>query len=184
LKLFHTVVTPTVLYGSGTWAMTETRCRALQTTQRKMLRQILGQGRRKHNPETKPTTANDTEDNVEDDAKEVLEPWVDWIRRVTHDVLGIADGLNLPEWAEEQRRRKWRWAGHTARRTDGRWTEKIIYWLPIGRRVRGHTKTRWEDEVVAFAAKLMESETVRGEWTAIANDRLTWSILEADHVAA
>ena len=55
-------------------------------------------------------------------------------------------------------------------------------WLPIGRRVRGHPKTRWEDEVVAFAAKLMESETVRGEWTAIAQDRLTWSILESDFV--
>ena len=46
MKLFDAVVSGTVLYGCGAWTMTKDRERALQTTQRKMLRKILGKGRR------------------------------------------------------------------------------------------------------------------------------------------
>ena len=87
LRLFHAVITPSVLYGSGAWVMSKTMEMELQTAQRKMLRAIFCKGRTKYEDDT-------------------LEPWVDWIRRVTHDVLGIADGLYLPEWADEQRRRR------------------------------------------------------------------------------
>ena len=44
LRLFNAVVTPTVLYGSGCWAMTKGRDTELRTAQRKMLRAILGKG--------------------------------------------------------------------------------------------------------------------------------------------
>eukprot|EP00973_Karenia_brevis_P071730 9967939-Karenia_brevis.AAC.1 len=45
LRLFNSVVTPTVLYGCGSWVMTVGRERQLRTCQRKMLRSILGKGR-------------------------------------------------------------------------------------------------------------------------------------------
>ena len=47
LRLFNATVTPTVLYGCGCWAMTDARERKLRTTQRRMLRWIVGIGRRK-----------------------------------------------------------------------------------------------------------------------------------------
>ena len=47
LRLFESVVTPTVLYGSETWTLTAEMSRLLRTTQRRMLRMVLGQGRRR-----------------------------------------------------------------------------------------------------------------------------------------
>ena len=38
LKLFQAVITPTVLYGSGSWVMTDARQAVLQSAQLKMLR--------------------------------------------------------------------------------------------------------------------------------------------------
>ena len=40
MRLFDAVVTPTILYGSGSWTMTQSREERLRTTQRKMLRKI------------------------------------------------------------------------------------------------------------------------------------------------
>ena len=45
LKLFHSVVTPPVLYRSGSWVMTCTREQALRSTQMKMMRAILSRRR-------------------------------------------------------------------------------------------------------------------------------------------
>jgi len=46
LKLFNATVTPTVLYGCGCWTMTKEREKKLRTAQRKMLRWIVGVGRK------------------------------------------------------------------------------------------------------------------------------------------
>lgn len=46
LKLFQSVISPTILYGSGSWVMTGAREAALQTTQMKMLRSICARKRR------------------------------------------------------------------------------------------------------------------------------------------
>ena len=44
--------------------------------------------------------------------------------------------------------RKWSWAGHLARRSDGRWSEAVTCWWPrgTGARRRGGQKKRWKDE--------------------------------------
>ena len=42
LKLFGAVITPTVLYGSSTWTMTEARGAQLRTVPRRMLTWMLG----------------------------------------------------------------------------------------------------------------------------------------------
>eukprot|EP00973_Karenia_brevis_P060172 8373073-Karenia_brevis.AAC.1 len=44
LKLFGATVSQSVLYGSGTWTMTFARERRLQSTQRRMMRLMLGAG--------------------------------------------------------------------------------------------------------------------------------------------
>ena len=47
LRLFHVVITPTGLYGSECWTLSKQLESILRTAQRKMLRMILGQGRRR-----------------------------------------------------------------------------------------------------------------------------------------
>jgi hypothetical protein len=42
LKLFHSVVTPTALYGCTSWVMTSTRHTEMKSAQMKMLRAVLG----------------------------------------------------------------------------------------------------------------------------------------------
>ncbi|CAH2207480.1 jg12778, partial [Pararge aegeria aegeria] len=64
-------------------------------------------------------------------------------------------------WNEEIRRRtrvtdiaqrvtklKWQWAGHIARRTDGRSVLKVLEWRPrTGKRSGGRPPTRWTDGI-------------------------------------
>lgn len=65
---------------------------------------------------------------------------------------------------------KWKWAGHVARLTDGRWTIKTTLWEgPQGKRRRGRPLTRWEDEIKRIAGP---------NWSQIAKDREKWSSLE------
>ncbi|KAJ8706628.1 hypothetical protein PYW07_012706 [Mythimna separata] len=50
---------------------------------------------------------------------------------------------------------KWQWAGHIARRTDGRWGRKVLEWRPrTGRRSVGRPPTRWTDDL----ARVRESD--------------------------
>ena len=105
LRLFDSVVTPTMLYGSGSWVR-----------QRKMLRAIIGKGRRVK--EASEDSSEAMAEELEDD--EQVEKRVQWIRRVTHDALESMKKVGIYDWVNEQRRRVWRWAGHVARRTDGR----------------------------------------------------------------
>ena len=51
-----------------------------------------------------------------------MESWIDWKQRVTREAVIAMDRAGIPDWVQEQRRRKWRWVGHVARRDDGRWT--------------------------------------------------------------
>ena len=64
LRLFEAVVTPTVLYGSEAWTMTAEMSRLLRTTQRRMLRMVLGQGRRR----TERTHEREEDDHKSEDS--------------------------------------------------------------------------------------------------------------------
>lgn len=77
---------------------------------------------------------------------------MEWIRRATKEAGEAATRAKVVDWVEEQRRRKWRWAGHVARRTDGRWSTTMMDWGPVkGARRPGRLMTRWEDPLVRFA---------------------------------
>ncbi|KAL0871065.1 hypothetical protein ABMA27_004870 [Loxostege sticticalis] len=61
---------------------------------------------------------------------------------------------------------KWQWAGHIARRTDGRWGRKVLEWRPrTGRRNVGRPPTRWTDDLVKVAG---------GAWMRAAQDQILW----------
>jgi hypothetical protein len=85
---------------------------------------------------------------------------------------------------------KHRWAGHVARRTDGRWTRAVIEWLPRDvKRPRGRPATRWPDALKEVSnlfwgqtdattnhPRRHRNNNLRGHphWMTSARDRTLW----------
>ena len=90
----------------------------------------------------------------------------------------MASPTRVADWVEEQRRRKWRWAGHVARRDDGRWSKMMLDWVPVrGQRGAGRPVTRWEDPIAKYAK-------AKGfNWRECALDRDGWANLEKEFVS-
>ena len=64
---------------------------------------------------------------------------------------------------------KWQWAGHIARRTDGRWGRKVLEWRPrTGKRSVGRPPTRWTDDLIKTAgSRWMQAAYNRSYWKSI-----------------
>ena len=63
------------------------------------------------------------------------------------------------------------------RRTDGRWSRKILYWRPqLGGRSRGHPHQRWSDDIDNFFKEHYDLDP--GGWLSFCEDteesRTTW----------
>ena len=83
------------------------------------------------------------------------------------------------DWVTEQRSRKWSWAGHVARRNDGRWTQAVLDWRPQGQRKQGRPAKRWEDDVQTFCkdvASDMGCNSGEATWRELAQDRDSWKL--------
>ena len=132
------------------------------------------------NSETEPSEAEDceTEDSESGGPVEELEPWSVWCQRVTHEAVEAMHKVGISDWVEERRRRLWRWAGHAARRLDGRWTNKVLHWHPLGSRARGRPMTRWEDPILRFVSGTMGQKCDTADWTDVAQDREVWTAWE------
>ena len=74
LKLFEAVITPTVLYGAGAWTLNKQAESILLRTQRRMLRMILGAGRRKffNSHVTTGKEEAESEQDVESDVESIV----------------------------------------------------------------------------------------------------------------
>ena len=89
----------------------------------------------------------------------------------------IAAQIGLERRPRALRRKKWRFAGKTARQTDGRWSKEILDFIlssGIGRCV-GRPLTRWADELVKYAG---------GNWFEAAADEHFWAVLEEGFLAS
>ena len=88
-------------------------------------------------------------------------------------------------------RKRLRWAGHVARRTDDRWTIRITEWLPRDqKRPIGRPATRWSTRVAETVRERMarvqpppaqasrrlrtRNNQDRKHWMTIARDREMW----------
>ena len=120
----------------------------------------------------------DAEDD-EEEATALLEGWVDWIRRTTHRVEELNSKLMLEPLVLAQRRIKWKWAGHVARREDGRWDTEMLGWAPSGTRRAGHPCRRWADRLDRFFAWYGFGP---GDWRIVAANRAEWSNYEDEFV--
>ena len=106
-----------------------------------------------------------------------LEDWVDFVRRSTGMAEEAMKKVKLEDWVAGQRRRKWRWAGHAARRKDHRWSNRILHCIGMdGSRRAGHPKTRWRDAIEAFVN--MQTTRSGSEWMDLAQDGKAWKALE------
>ena len=127
LKLFHTVVTPTVLYGAGCWVMTGGREQALQTAQMRMMRSIVGRKRK-----------------VE--ASGDMETWLDWIKNATQEVRNKMSDLQIPLWTEMVCTKQSRWRSKMQTMKVESWAKRVSQWHPIGFRRQGRPPKRWKEE--------------------------------------
>ncbi len=183
LRFFDAVTTPTVLYGAECWTMTKTMDNVLQRMQRRMLRIILGQGRRRLRLSTLDATSSgsDVQSNLSKDeeqphdvlAESHIEPWVDWIKRVTRSVEASMQRLKLKSWVEQARMRKWKWAAKMW--TDGqdeKWSKISIRWnpqlhydapRPSTRRRAARPNTRWLDDIVKITQEVSPNQDAHTE---------------------
>jgi len=184
MRLFGSVITPTVLYGSCAWAMTVEREGKLRGAQRRMVRKILGKGRQRAAPaqggSESGEESTDTAGESDQEEEEVMESWVDWMRRTTGEAEAAMKAVGVTDWVAEQRRRKWRWAGHVLRRTDGRWTRKVLDWRPDGVRRQGRPVTRWTDSLANYLGQCMVGFDDVASWEVLAADKEGWEACTED----
>ena len=104
-----------------------------------------------------------------DDAENLLEPWGTFVSRWTHDIESRLRAHNLDDWVALYRKRKWCFAGRTARCIDGRWSARLLSWniapYAPGRSV-GRPCAKWADGFFAEFGK---------DWMSDASDELLWT---------
>jgi len=216
LRLFQGTITPTLLYGCSCWTMTLELENRLRRTQRQMIRMIIATPRRRltctMTSDTIPNTSTTTQHNYNylqhDDARTLhppsrqdndFEPWIDWLRRCTHNAEQKMRSLGMEDWVSTQRRRKWRWAQRVATDTFDKWTLKAALWDPTldathnPRRRPGRPVTRWVDDIVGHLTRsttkhntnepqMTETNNERLQWFDVAQDNKTWLDLEDSYV--
>ena len=155
-----------------------------------MLRTMLGKGRRTVAGTSSTSSKTNSEDRASEDSEEdserqdeeVLEPWYEWVQRVTGIALEEMKKAGDADWADAVRQQIWRLAGHIARRHDGRWSEAVLDWRPeAGKRNVGHPLKRWEDAVAQVFQRRGVKE--RGAWRLVAACREEWAKHEQEVVA-
>ena len=93
------------------------------------------------------------DENLQSEDDDVMEPWVDWIRRCTHDVEQRFTNPHIPDWISLQRSRKWTWASRIANETNNKWSLKALLWDPAldprysARRRQARPRRRWTDDI-------------------------------------
>ena len=193
LRLFESVISPTVLYGSECWTMTRSMEKMLRSTQRKMLRSMLGQGRRRvthaNRAEQDSGSEHEPELDTQEDVYEELEPWTDWIKRVTQSAEESLERLKIRTWVEQARRRKWRWASklYCGMEPD-RWTNMVLEWnpqvhydhpKPTARRKQAGPKKRCTDELEHFVRKIPPQNMTLKD---VCTDPNFWQTYEKDYM--
>ena len=125
MKLLQTCVAPSLLYAAGTWTLTAEQENKILTTQRSMVRKIVGVRRRSH------------------------ETWVEYIQRATRTSTNLAFQNGVQDWVSSFWKQKWSLAGMLSTAKDGRWAARLLDWKPWFRvdakRSVGGQRKRWAD---------------------------------------
>jgi len=197
-----------LMYGCTSWTLTLDRARKLRAAQRRMLRKVWGCSRKRQGQEDKnngatqggvqddsPSTqssssscdsstsecltdGSNTDSNQPVGDGDQRETYIEWLSRTAHLIEGAIVTGRVKDWVDEQKRRKFRWAGHVARRKDGRWTTSLLDWIPhLGRRAQGRPLTRWDDAIKKFVR-----EAGQKSWKDAAQNRGWWEDMTEEFV--
>ena len=128
LKLFNSVVSPTMLYGCASWVLTAARKQKLQATQMRMMRTIMG-GRRHIDAETGEH-----------------ETWIAWIKRATMEARSKMKENNIRDWLQVVTTTQERWHVKLKGQDPRKWSTQVVEWRPIGFRSVGRPSKRWSQE--------------------------------------
>ena len=150
-----------------------------------MLRRVVGTSwKHKANEETESESSEESvssssrEDEDEEEPDEYEETWVEWVVRATGIAEAVAKAAKVTDWVVGQRGRKWEWAGHIARRTDGRWGRKLLEWKPEGGSRRpGRPVGRWADSIEKYIESVKRGDVTQQCWIILAQDRRGWAAL-------
>lgn len=112
LRLFELVVTPAALYALGTCDLKDQDVTRLQTTQRRMLRKIVGR--------TKPP-----------DRGGPREEWESWHRDNTANAERLLKQAGETLWKREAHGKVWDWAGHILKMKQNRLPRQTLNLRPI-----------------------------------------------------
>ena len=165
LKLFDTIITPTILYGSETWPTKRISQRKLHATQMKMMRLLIH--------------AHRTYDTYDDH--------VEWIKDATTTAVDVMLRYGIRKWTETQSAKKWAWAGKICQSHASRWTAVTTAWIPHASRPRGRPKKRWVDDINGFLSHQTGIRHEGDDWRSIASCPKTWESFSAkfvNHVAS
>ena len=154
LKMFDAVVTPAVLFGSVTLPLTQRQLFRLDSTQRRMLRSIIGWPR------------NSAED------------WRANMRRMNEKLETTMELHPMQLWTDRLYLRQFRLATSFASKTN-KWPMLAASWSPLDdwklnfvtkpRRRRGRPSCRWDDRLSNFAECRLKSS-----WPEAAKRRQQW----------
>ena len=162
LKLFNSVVSASMLYGCAAWTLTTDLESQVRRTQRRMLRMILGSGRR--------TT-------VDQNGSKELETWVDWLKRTTHEVEDRLASLNMDDWVTSHRRTKLEWARKLVTTDVNTWAFRALAWQPDPwkyQRPQARPRRRWLGDIT----EILDRIGVTMPWqAALGNDEVWSSVL-------
>ncbi len=120
----------------------------------------------------------DAEANEEIESE--LEPWSDWIQRVTHKIEDQARSLNILTWVVKARALKWKLAQRVANHSTDRWTSKILNWDPNihfdgwrckAQRRESRPRLRWADDLTKYA----QIKCGTNDWQALSQNSADWA---------
>jgi len=146
MKIYRTIILPTVLYGCETWSLTlreECKLRLFENT---VLRRVFGPKR-----------------------DEVTGEW----RKFHNEEL--RDLYSLPNIVRVVKSRRMRWAGHVACIGEGRGVHRVLVGKLEGKRPLGRPRHRWKDNIkmdlreVGGSGDWMELAQDRDKWQALVN---------------
>ena len=110
-----------------------------------------------------------------------LENWIEYIQRPTHIAEDLCTRYGITDWVTRHYQLKFKLAGHMARRTDSRWSTRILYWRPLGGgRCQGRPCQRWTDDLDRFFKASFDLEP--GGWRQLTFERKHWSSLSDSFV--
>ena len=125
----------------------------------------------------------------QNEEENVLEPWVDWIRRVTHTAEANLQRLKIMTWVEQARKRKWRFAAQLFSGSgDQKWSNLVLHWdpqvhsdavRPNARRKPTRPNLRWTDELRTYVKDRLRP--VR-EWNDVYPDPDFWKTHEHNFI--